>query len=45
MNPGTLVSALIAGQVTDADAGALSGIAVIAVDNTDGTWQYSTERR
>ena len=40
-NPGTLVSALIAGQVTDPDLGALSGIAVIAVDDTNGTWQYS----
>ncbi|MGO9111654.1 MAG: DUF4347 domain-containing protein, partial [Thermoguttaceae bacterium] len=41
-NAGTLVSALIAGQVTDADPGALSGIAVTAVDNTNGVWQYST---
>ena len=42
-NPGTLVSALIAGQVTDPDAGALTGIAVTAVDNTNGAWQYSTD--
>lgn len=42
-NPGTLVSALIAGQVSDADAGALTGIAVTAVDNTNGTWQYTTD--
>ncbi|MGH8674316.1 MAG: DUF4347 domain-containing protein, partial [Burkholderiales bacterium] len=42
-NPGTLVSALIAGKVTDPDAGALSGIAVTAVDNTNGTWQYSID--
>ena len=41
-NPGTLVSALIAGKVSDADSGALSGIAVTAVVNTNGTWQYST---
>jgi VCBS repeat-containing protein len=41
-NPGTLVSALIAGQTSDVDAGALTGIAVIGVDNTNGTWQYST---
>ena len=40
-NPGTLVSDLISSQVTDADAGALSGIAVISVDNTNGTWQYT----
>jgi hypothetical protein len=42
-NPGTLVSALIAGQVTDIDAGALTGIAVTAVNNTNGAWQYSTD--
>ena len=42
-NSGTLVSALISGQVSDADTGALSGIAVTAVDNTNGTWQYSTD--
>ncbi|MDH3451910.1 MAG: DUF4347 domain-containing protein, partial [Gammaproteobacteria bacterium] len=40
-NPGTLVSALIAGQVNDVDPGALTGIAVTAVDNTNGTWEYS----
>ena len=41
-NNGIKVSQLIAGKVTDADAGALSGIAVTAVDNTNGTWQYTT---
>ena len=41
-NAGTLVSALIAGKVSDSDPGAASGIAVTAVDNTNGTWQYST---
>ena len=40
-NPGTLVSALIAGHVTDVDPGALAGVAVTAVDNTNGTWQYT----
>ncbi len=40
-NPGTLVSALIAGHVTDPDNGAVSGIAVTSVDNTNGTWEYS----
>ncbi|HYO09542.1 MAG TPA: tandem-95 repeat protein, partial [Tepidisphaeraceae bacterium] len=40
---GILVSGLIAGQVTDADAGALFGVAVTAVDNTNGTWQYTTD--
>ena len=41
-NDGTLVAALIAGQVSDADSAALSGIAVTAVNNANGTWQYST---
>ena len=42
-NGGTLVSTLIAGQVSDADSGAVEGIAVIAVDDTNGTWQYTTD--
>ena len=41
-NSGTLVSALIVGTVSDPDAGAVSGIAVTAVVNTNGAWQYST---
>ncbi|MEI4883975.1 hypothetical protein, partial [Klebsiella pneumoniae] len=41
-NSGTLVSALIAGTDTDVDTVSLYGIAVTAVDNTHGTWQYST---
>ncbi len=41
-NPGTLVSALIAGQTSDVDSGALTGIAVTSVNNTNGSWQYST---
>src|SRR5438309_10481795 len=40
-NTGAQVAALIAGKVTDADSGALSGIAVTAVNNANGTWQYS----
>ncbi|MDH3317501.1 MAG: DUF4347 domain-containing protein, partial [Gammaproteobacteria bacterium] len=42
-NPGTLVSDLISSQVSDADTGALSGIAVIGVDDTNGTWEYTTD--
>ncbi|UCH49236.1 MAG: DUF4347 domain-containing protein, partial [Betaproteobacteria bacterium] len=42
-NPGTLVSDLISGQITDTDAGALEGIAVIAVDDTNGSWEYTTD--
>ncbi|MFN9978990.1 MAG: hypothetical protein ACK53Y_03710, partial [bacterium] len=41
-NAGTLVSALIAGYATDPDAGAVNGIAVTAVDDTKGTWQWSS---
>jgi len=42
-NGGTPVSALIAGKVTDPDAGALAGMAVTAVVNTQGTWQFTTD--
>ncbi|MDH3871502.1 MAG: DUF4347 domain-containing protein, partial [Gammaproteobacteria bacterium] len=42
-NPGTLVSDLIAGQVTDVDAGDPTGIAVIGVDDTNGSWEYTTD--
>ena len=41
-NTGTLVSTLIAGHVTDAD-GPSSGIAVVGVDDTNGTWEYTTD--
>ena len=40
-NSGTLVSTLISGRMTDTDTGAVQGIAVTAVNNTNGTWQYS----
>ncbi|MCY2990031.1 MAG: tandem-95 repeat protein, partial [Planctomycetota bacterium] len=43
---GTLVSQIIASaggdRIADVDAGALEGIAVTAVTNTNGTWQFST---
>ena len=42
-NPGGLVADLIAGIVTDADAGALQGVAVTAVAADNGAWQYSTD--
>jgi hypothetical protein len=46
-NPGTLVSDIIlsAGgdRITDVDAGAVEGIAVTAVNNTNGTWQFSID--
>ncbi len=44
---GSLVSAIIASaggdRITDDDAGAVEGIAVTDVDDTNGTWQYSTD--
>ena len=44
-NTGTLVGDIIlsAGgdRITDADPGAVEGIAVTAVDNTNGTWEFS----
>jgi Calx-beta domain/Bacterial Ig domain len=44
-NIGTTVGAIIASdggdRITDADVGASEGIAVIAVNNTNGTWQFS----
>jgi methionine-rich copper-binding protein CopC len=46
-NPGTLVSDIIASaggdRITDVDAGALEGLAIIAADNTNGTWQFSID--
>ncbi len=42
-NSGDLVSTLIAGQVTDADTGALQGIAVAGLVNSTGAWQYSID--
>ena len=44
-NPGTLVRDIVASaggdRITDVDCGALEGIAVTAVDNTHGTWEYT----
>lgn len=41
-NPGTLVSQLIENIITDVDNDPL-GIAVTAVDNTNGSWEYSID--
>ncbi|MCU0782567.1 MAG: DUF2341 domain-containing protein [Verrucomicrobia bacterium] len=38
---GILVMNITAGAVTDSDAGALSGIAVVEADSSNGTWQYT----
>jgi len=46
-NNGTLVSDIIASaggdRITDIDSGAVEGLAVTAVDNTNGTWQFSID--
>ncbi|MGZ5094540.1 MAG: DUF4347 domain-containing protein, partial [Burkholderiales bacterium] len=46
-NGGTLVSSLITSpnRTSDADVGALQGIAVTSVDNTNGVWEYSIDNR
>ena len=45
-NSGNLVSFIIASAganpITDVDIGAVEGIAVISVDDANGTWEYST---
>jgi 6-phosphogluconolactonase (cycloisomerase 2 family) len=47
VNAGTLVSAIIAsggpGRITDADLQDPDGIAVTAVDNTHGDWQFTVD--
>src|SRR5262249_61297451 len=45
--PGDLVSAIIASaggdRITDPEAGAVEGIAVVAVNNSNGSWEFSTD--
>ena len=41
-NAGQLVSAL-RGATTDADSGAVQGVAITSLDSGNGTWQYSTD--
>jgi lysophospholipase L1-like esterase len=41
-NNGDLVSNILGAAVTDSDTDAVAGIAVTAVDNTNGSWEYST---
>jgi VCBS repeat-containing protein len=40
---GTLVSVLTSSWITDADAGSVEGIAVVGVDNTNGTWEFTID--
>ncbi|WP_369408046.1 VCBS domain-containing protein [Kordiimonas gwangyangensis] len=43
-NTGTTVSDMVVdASITDADGSAVEAIAVTAVDETNGTWQYSTD--
>ncbi len=41
-NPGVAVSSFLTGHVTDADTGAVQGIALTGLTSGTGTWQYST---
>ncbi len=38
----TIISSAGGDRITDVDSGSLEGIAVTAVEDTNGTWQYST---
>ena len=42
-NGGELVSTLVGTSITDADAGALEGIAVTGLVSGNGTWEYSID--
>ncbi len=44
-NPGTLISDLIAttAGISDANAGAQQGIAIVGADPANGTWQYTAD--
>jgi hypothetical protein len=39
----TIIASAGGDRITDVDAGALEGIAVVGVDDTNGSWQYSTD--
>ncbi len=46
-NSGNTVAEIIASaggdRITDVDTGSVEGIAIISVDDTNGTWQYTTD--
>ncbi|MES2992095.1 MAG: DUF4347 domain-containing protein [Pseudomonadota bacterium] len=42
-NGGQSVASFIGTSITDADAGAVQGIAIFAADAGNGTWQFSTD--
>jgi hypothetical protein len=37
-----IIDSATGNRITDLDGGAVEGVAVIGVDNTNGTWQYNT---
>ncbi|MDR4503110.1 MAG: DUF4347 domain-containing protein [Nitrospirales bacterium] len=41
-NSGDLISAIVTTDITDADSGAVEGIAITSVNASNGTWQYNT---
>ena len=41
--PVTWSPAIVGASISDVDNGALEGVAVTAVDNSNGTWQFSTD--
>jgi hypothetical protein len=40
---GTQVSVLTSGWITDADTSSVEGIAVVGVDNSNGSWEFTTD--
>jgi hypothetical protein len=42
-NAGYLLSTLLAGKISDVDAGASQGIAITGLSSGNGTWQYSID--
>ena len=40
---GATVDSLFGSLISDVDAGSVKGIAITAADNTNGTWQYSSD--
>jgi hypothetical protein len=42
-NPGELVSAIVAGSISDANASALEGIAITGLASGNGSWQHSLD--
>ncbi|PON16854.1 hypothetical protein C2W62_16240 [Candidatus Entotheonella serta] len=41
-NPGDLISSILSGAVSDVDDGANEGIALVGVNDANGTWSYTT---